>query len=534
TLNDTRLLCLDADWEEIASESGQNPLPRAMAADLAYVIYTSGSTGTPKGVKIQHRALVNYIWWAKAVYVQGEQLDFPLYSSLAFDLTVTSIFTPLLTGNRVVVYQPELWQSPLMEILKDDQVGVLKLTPSHLSLIKDADNSQSHIKRLIVGGEAFESELARQVYESFGRQVEIFNEYGPTEATVGCMIHRFDPAQVELASVPIGRPAANVQIYILDEQLLPVPENVVGEVYIAGAGLAAGYLNRADLTAASFIANPFVPEQRMYRTKDLARRLPDGEIEYVGRQDEQVKFHGYRVELNEIRSVQNSYPGVRDSVVLLRKKAGPGNEQMIAYYAARQEIEARLLREFMAQSLIKETIPNVFVHLKKLPLTVNGKVNLKALPDLEEARLATKQQYQATRTPIEATLATIWEEILSVRQIGLDANFFELGGHSLLVTQVMSRVREAFGVEVGLRELFEQPTVKELGQSIERELRQGAGVGAPPIERRERVGELPLSFAQQRLWFIDQFEPGRTVYNIPMSVRLSGELNVMALEQTLN
>ncbi len=533
TMNDTRLLCLNSDWEEIASESEQNPSPRATAEDLAYVIYTSGSTGTPKGVKIQHRALVNYIWWAKDVYVQDEKLDFPLYSSLAFDLTVTSIFTPLLTGNRVVVYRPDRWQSSIAEILKDDQVGVLKLTPSHLSLIKDADNSQCHIKRLIVGGEAFESELARQVYESFGGQVEIFNEYGPTEATVGCMIHRFDPAQVELASVPIGRPAANVQIYLLDEQLLPVPENVVGEVYISGDGLAAGYLNRDELTAESFICNPFRPEQRMYRTKDLARWLPDHEIDYIGRKDEQVKFHGYRVELNEIRSVLNGYPGVRDSVVLVRKKPGHGNDLMIAYYAARQEIEPRLLRDFMAQSIIKETIPNVFVHLKKLPLTMNGKVNLKALPDIEESRLATKHQYQATRTPIEAALATIWEEILSVRQVGLDANFFELGGHSLLVTQVVSRVREAFGVEVGMRELFERPTVKELGRTIERELRQGAGVSAPPIERRERVDELPLSFAQQRLWFIDQLEPGGSFYNVPAAVRLKGGLNQAALEQTL-
>jgi acyl-coenzyme A synthetase/AMP-(fatty) acid ligase/acyl carrier protein len=238
-----------------------------------------------------------------------------------------------------------------------------------------------------------------------------------------------------------------------------VAENVIGELYISGDGLAAGYLNRDDLTAESFISNPFRPGQRMYRTKDLARWLPDHEIDYVGRRDEQVKFHGYRVELNEIRSVLNRYPGIRDSVVLVRKKTGHGSDLMIAYYAARQEIEPRLLRDFMAQSIIKETIPNVFVHLKKLPLTLNGKVNIEALPDVEESRAQTNHRYLAARTPVEAALASIWEETLGFKQVGIEDNFFELGGHSLLATQLMSHVREVFQVELQLRSLFAEPTV---------------------------------------------------------------------------
>jgi tyrocidine synthetase-3 len=309
-LNDgVQVILMDSeDWQRMATEGHPYKASSVASADPAYVIYTSGSTGQPKGVKISNRALVNYLSWCKDVYVRDEDVSFALYSSLAFDLTVTSIFVPLLSGNRLVIYGRSD-RFPVYSIVQENLVDVLKLTPSHLALIKDLDNRHSRVKRLIVGGESLSTDLATQVHESFGGQVEILNEYGPTEATVGCMIYRFDPARDQRRSVPIGRPAANVQIYVLDEHLSPTPENVTGELYIAGAGLADGYVNRAELTAEKFISNPFVPGTRMYRSGDRARWLASSELEYLGRGDEQVKYHGYRIELSEISSALNQQRG---------------------------------------------------------------------------------------------------------------------------------------------------------------------------------------------------------------------------------
>ena len=529
----TQVLCLDSDWETIAQESDENPASGVTADNLAYLIYTSGSTGQPKGVKIQHSSLVNYIWWAKEVYPRGERLAFPLYSSLAFDLTVTSIFTPLITGNKLVIYPQQGRESPLQKILQDNRVGVLKLTPSHLALIKDKDNRDSQVKRLIVGGEAFDTNLANQVYNSFGGKVEIFNEYGPTEATVGCMIYRFDPATDNRAFVPIGKPAANVQIYILDEPLNPVAENVTGELYISGDGLAQGYLNREELTLERFIDNPFIPGSKMYKTGDLARWLPQGDIEFLGRADDQVKFHGYRVELNGIRCTLNQHPQVRNSVVVAEKNKN-GHDVMIAYYVSRQELESAQLRAFLSESIIEETIPNLFVHLERMPLTSNGKINYRALPTLEEARQRLKRTFVAPRTPVEEILIAIWAQVLVLKQVSVYDNFFELGGHSLLATQIISRVRDAFQVELPLRRLFETPTVAGLAEGIEVAMRAKRGLPAPPMLPLPRDRELPLSFAQERLWFLDQLEPDSPAYNIPAAVRIRGSLNVTALEQSVN
>ncbi len=273
------VLTQDSDWPAIARESATAPISEATPDDLAYVIYTSDSTG----VEISHRSLVNYIWWAKEQYVRGETVAFALYSSLAVNLTVTSIYTPLITGNRIVIYREDSCSSAVEEILKDNKVGVLKLTPRDLSLLKNRDNSSSRIQRLIVSGEQLETELANEVLRSFNGSVEIINEYGLAEATAGCMIHRFNPDGDARVFVPVGKPAANTQIYVLDDDLNPVAENVLGEMYLAGDGLAHGYLNRPRLTAGKFITNPFTPGQRMYRTGDLARWLPQGIIEYAGR-----------------------------------------------------------------------------------------------------------------------------------------------------------------------------------------------------------------------------------------------------------
>ncbi len=525
-----RVMCIDATEQVPELVSDANLDHTATPDDVVYVIYTSGSTGQPKGVNISHRALINYAWWARDAYLQNESLAFALYSSLSFDLTVTSIYVPLITGNEIVIHRWEGKEAPLDKILRDGQTGVLKLTPSHLSLIKEFDNRQSSVKRLIVGGEALGTELARQVHESFGGQIEIYNEYGPTEATVGCMLYRFDPERDARTFVPIGRPAANVRIYVLDQSLKPCAENVTGELYIAGDGLAQGYLNRQELTDERFISDPFVAGARMYRTGDLCRRLPEGELEYLGRQDEQIKFHGYRIELQEIQWALKKHPQVRDCVALVTKDKH-GHDVLVAYYVSRQELEIAELRTFLSTILIEETIPNVFVHLRKLPLTLNGKVNHEALPSIEEAKQKMRRAYTPPRSPREEVLAAIWAEVLGVERIGIFDNFFELGGHSLLATQVISRVRETLKVELPLRIVFESQTIAALSEKVEA---AEAKTDTDPIERVARDQRLPLSFAQQRLWFLDQLEPGSPFYNQSGAVRLSGSLNVDALRKSIN
>lgn len=506
----------------------------ATAQDLAYVIYTSGSTGEPKGVEIKHSSLINYVWWGKDTYLRNDELAFPLYSSLAFDLTVTSVHLPLITGNTIHIYPHDNTENPLLAVMRDDQVGVLKLTPSHLSLIKGGDSVGRRVKRLIVGGEAFETKLTAQIRENFGEDVEIFNEYGPTEATVGCMIHKVDPAQDDRAFVPIGKPIANTQIYVLDKELKPVAINILGELYIGGDGLARGYLNKPELTSERFVDNPFIPGQKMYKSGDLARRLPEGTLEYAGRKDDQIKFHGYRVEVNEIRSTLNRHPSVTDCCLVVTRDTNE-NDVMIAYYVAPREIEASELRSFMLEKVIEETVPNFFVRVEHLPLTVNGKINYKALPTLEQIRQSAKQSFVAPRNLTQDVLATIWAEVLGLEQVGIDNDFFQLGGHSLVAGQIISRARKAFQVELPLRSLFEAPTVAGLSEVIEAAQREKMGLPAPPaLVRVSRDQPLPVSFAQQRLWFNDRIQPGNIAYNIYPSFRLKGVLDVAALEQSLN
>jgi amino acid adenylation domain-containing protein len=496
-----RTICLDTDWPAIARESGANLTNAAKPDDIAYVIYTSGSTGTPKGVAVSHRSLVNYIWWAKDVYLQGEQLDFPLYSSLGFDLTVTSIYTPLVTGNRLLVYRQQGREFALQEVLRDNKSGALKLTPGHLALMQGQDNRGSPIKRLIVGGEALTTKLARAVYDSFGGRVEIFNEYGPTEATVGCMIYRFDPASDERPFVPIGRPAANVQIYLLDEQLQPVAENVLGEIYIAGDGLAVGYLNRKDLTAQRFVPNPFVAGRRMYRTGDLARRLPDGNLDYAGRADAQVKLRGYRIELGEIEAALGRHPAVREAAVLLREDV-PGDQRLVGYLVTEtgQNPSTAELRQFMAESLPAYMVPSAFLTLAAMPVTANGKLDRRALPAIGFERPEVEAAYVAPRTKTERAVAAIWQEILRIERIGIHDNFFDLGGHSLLLAQVHSRLEEMFQRGSTIVDMFEYPTVSTLARFMEgdEEEAERAAEDSARIERQRESRHRLVERRRQR------------------------------------
>ena len=313
-----QVICLDHDGAQFASHSIANPSSVVQTEHLAYVIYTSGSTGKPKGVMIQHGSLVNYGWWAKQHYLQGESLDFALYSSFAFDLTVTSLFVPLLAGGRIVIYPENTAGYPaILDVVQTDLVDIIKLTPAHLTLVTDLIGATTKLKKLIVGGEDFKTNLAQKIIEQ-RNDIEIYNEYGPTEATVGCMLHRFDPLSDHAASVPIGKPAANQQIYLLDTNLNPTPIGVIGEIYIGGAGVARGYLNRPDLTAERLVPDPLQSGQKLYRTGDLARWKAMGQLEFLGRRDQQIKWHGFRVELGEIEAALQSHPTIQACIVDLQ------------------------------------------------------------------------------------------------------------------------------------------------------------------------------------------------------------------------
>ena len=521
-----KIYCLDDP--ALYHEDNSNPERISHPEDLAYIIYTSGSTGKPKGVMIEQRGLVNYIRWAQKKYLGDERLDFPLYSSISFDLTVTSIFTPLITGNRVVIY-PDHYKTRLMErIITDNQVGIVKLTPTHLKLLLNLNFTTSGIKKFIVGGEDLKVELARAVDRKFNGNIEIYNEYGPTETVVGCMIYRFDRENDRRISVPIGVPADNTQIYLLDQYLKPVPEGVSGEIYIGGAGVARGYIRQPELTLQKFVANPFIPGTYMYKTQDLARRLPDGNIEFIGRNDNQVKIRGYRIELGEVESRILKYPRVKEAVVLAKEEtaaAAESSSYLAAYLVTDPELQIPELKGFLLEKLPDYMVPSYFITLERLPLTQNGKIDFKALPAPESVAGGAVLEAPADET--EAKLVTIWREILGIEKIGVTDDFFNLGGHSLKVTFLLNRIHKEFNVEVPMNEVFKAPTVRKIANFIKK-ASANIYVSLQPVEPREYY---PVSAAQKRLFIIHQFEGIGTAYNTPGALLVEGGLNRETLER---
>ena len=481
---------------------------------------------------ISHEALSRYSLWAAATYFPTPGKTVPLHSALSFDLTVTSLFAPLLAGGTIRVYRQEASEPAIERVLREGAVEVLKLTPSHLVLVRDHRLDESRLERLIVGGEELPTALAREVWAATGGTLEIWNEYGPTEATVGCMLQRFESDE-DRPAVAIGRPAPDTQIYLLDDGLEPVPTGAVGELVIGGPVLANGYFGRPDLTAERFVPHPFANGERLYRSGDLARHTADGRVHFLGRRDQQVKFHGHRLEFDEIRSALIRHPEVRDAVLRLVADRH-GDKVLVVYYVARRELEVRDLRDFLSTKVPQEVIPNLFVHLRRLPLNLHGKVNFQALPGLEEIRRSTSRTALRTaRTPTEELLAGIWCEVLGLPAVGLDDQFFELGGHSLLGTRVISRVREWLGLEIPLRELFAAPRLGELAARIDAVRRRQPHPAPPRIRPVANRDALPLSFAQQRLWLVEQLEPGNAAYNTHLPLLLSGRLDAAALAMAL-
>ncbi|MDB4894665.1 MAG: amino acid adenylation domain protein, partial [Firmicutes bacterium] len=519
------------EWAEIARESGHNPERVAGPDNLAYVIFTSGSSGRPKGVMIEHRSLVNLLLSMLQRPGLTDQDVFVALAPIAFDMSVPDMFLPLIAGARMVIAPREAAGDGrlLGELLERSGATVLPATPATWRLLLESGWQGDDRLVMLCGGEALPRELADRLLAAGSR---LWNLYGPTEATVWATLHDMAPGA---GPVTVGRPMPNMQVYILDGLLQPVPAGVAGEVHIGGAGLARGYLNRPELTAEKFIADPFRVGGRLYKTGDLARFLPDGTIEHLGRIDDQVKVRGFRIELGEIEVLLSKHPAVTEAVVTTRADTR-GDQMLVAYFVsgADQPPTVGELRSFLREQLPEYMIPGIFVALERIPLSANGKVDRRALPAPEQSRPELESAYVTPRTPAEELLAGIWAELLDVAHAGLYDNFFELGGHSLLATQAISRVRDAFAVDLPLRSIFQNPTVAGMAEAIEAAVAGGERMAVAPILPISRDGDLPLSFAQQRLWFVDQFEPATALYNIPAVIRLSGPLDVAALEQSLN
>ncbi len=511
---------------DLSGYEEENLVVSTNPVDRAYVIYTSGSTGQPKGVMIEHRGLVNYVSWARKVYLQGEILDFPLYSSPAFDLTVTSIYIPLLSGSKIVIYGNEDHELLISKIVQDNKVQIIKLTPAHLQILKNLDIKDSNLKRMIVGGEELKRDLAAEIYEKFNGNIEIYNEYGPTETVVGCMIYKFDYEKDHGVSVPIGKPADNVQIYLLDERLKPVATGIEGEIFISGDGVARGYLNKAELTNERFVQNPFISEKRMYKTGDLARRLYTGDIEFLGRIYSQVKVRGFRIELGEIENKLVSSEAIREAVVI-DLEDDIKEKYLAAYFVADVELSSEELREYLATELPEYMIPAYFVQLDSLPLTINGKIDRKSLPDPISIR--EQCEYDAPKTDLQEKLAKIWGEVLNREQIGITDSFFEMGGHSLNAIMISSRVSQELNIELPLMIIFENPTIKQLAEFIGGS-EENIYSSIQKIEEREFY---PLSSAQKRLYILNQFEGMKTGYNMPVVMKIEGEFNKERIEDII-
>ncbi len=492
------------------------------AANTAYVIFTSGSTGRPKGVAVPHSAVVNQMLWKRDAFDLGPDDAVLLKTVATFDLSVWEFWSALTSGARLVIATADGHRDPdyLLRLLRDERVTTLHSVPSMLSMLMTAAGGEvaSSLRRVLAIGEALPAATAQQFRAD--NAAVLFNLYGPTEAAVSVTVHETDDADTTV--VPIGVPEWNTRVHVLDARLRPVPVGVAGELYLAGAQLARGYHGRPDLTADRFVADPF-GGGRMYRTGDIVHWNRGGELVYRDRADFQVKVRGYRIELGEIESVLRARAEVRDVAVLVRNDPHVG-DRLVAYVvpAGGAELDAAATKTALAQALPSYMVPSVFVVLEALPLNTNGKLDRRALPEPEfEAG-----QFRAPTTPVEEIVAGILAEVLGIERAGLDDDFFELGGNSLLATQLASRLGAALDTRVSVRTVFEASTVAALAGRIQPSVGRGA---RPPLVPEPRPDRVPLSLAQQRMWTLNQVDPGSGAYNIPVAVRLSGSLDVDAL-----
>ena len=520
-------LSLDLHLGDIALQSTVNPPHRGSVEDLAYVLHTSGSTGKPKGVEITQRNLVNFLTTMQHEPGMKPCDTLLAVTTLSFDIAGLELYLPLITGARVVISSRSDASDPtaLIALMQRHRVSVMQATPATWLMLFEAGWTGDSSLKVLCGGEAISQELASKLSAATS---ELWNMYGPTETTIWSSVSRI-PAAMD-TPITIGRPIANTTMYVLDPLKQLVPIGVHGELYIGGDGVARGYWQRPELTAERFVASPFTPGARIYRTGDLAKFLPDGTIQCLGRIDNQIKIRGFRIELGEIETVLGAQPGIKDCVVVTCEDT-PGNKRLVAYIVveATGMPATADLPALLATSLPDYMVPHVYMTLDSLPLTPNGKVDRKALPAPDV--LPDEAEYVVPRTDTEHALAAIWSGVLQINPIGATTNFFSLGGHSLLATQVISRIRRLMDVELPLRDIFEFPTIEGLAKRIDATTRSQQVTGIPCVSRDQ---PLALSFAQERLWFLDQFEPGNPRYNAPLPMRLKGPLSAAAMRDAIN
>ena len=535
-----RLLLIDADAPEIFAQPVENTGRRPDQEHLAYVIYTSGSSGIPKGVLVSHRAIVGHCLDVLEEYGLTPEDRVLQFASFSFDVALEQLLPPLAVGAIVVLRGEELWSGlELAEKISDAGLTVVNLPTAlwHRAMTDWAgnrDGSPHPLRLFLVGGEPMSPSIAAQWRQTPYASAALVNAYGPTEATITATISRVPGSLTDRVS--IGRPLGRRHAYVLDRGLELLPFGIPGELCLGGDGLARGYLDRPALTAEKFVPDPSgrEPGARLYRTGDLARRRVDGEFEILGRIDRQVKVRGFRIELGEIEASLERHPEVREAVVVLREDR-PLEKRLVGYVVLRpgsRRAPQDLLEELAAR-LPEPMIPSAIVLLQALPLTSNGKVDRAALPPPQGSMSMDVGEASAFRSPVEELLAGIWSEVLGVERVGPEDNFFDLGGHSLLATQAISWICDAFGVNLPLRRMFELPSLSALAGGIDAAMRAGDRLPAPPMERVSRDRPLPLSFAQERLWFLHQLEPDTPAYNFSAVVRLSGKLDVRALRETL-
>ncbi|MGB2958307.1 MAG: amino acid adenylation domain-containing protein, partial [Bacteroidota bacterium] len=526
-------ICLDADWDEISRESDSCSKNGVTPRNLAYMIYTSGSTGRPKGVLIEHRGVTNLIAHMRAEWDIERHTRVLHFASLSFDASVPEVFIPLLSGASLWLTAKDVAMSPLdlHQKMSAEGINVALLPPTLLSVLSDHD--LPHVRTVSSGGESCPWEVANRW--SQGRK--FINAYGPTEITVASCWYTVNGRVQKATTVPIGRPMGNVKMYLVDEWMNLVPAGVPGEVYIGGVGVARGYHGRPTLTAERFVPDPYSSEagSRMYRTGDLARYLDDGSIEYLGRLDNQVKIRGFRIELGEIEARMEEYPDVRKAVVDVRED-GSGEKRLVGYFVAHNNKSPQPgeLQEYLGYLLPEYMVPSVYVELQAFPLSPSGKVDRRALPAPGREQLSRAAVYSPPHTPTEEIVAGIWASVLGVDRVGVHDDFFDLGGHSLRATQAAARIRDAFTLDFPIRAVFENRTVAALAKAIDAAREEEQERLTPLLQPVTRDGELPVSFAQQRLWFLDQLAPGSPMYNIPVALSIQGPLDVTALEKSMS
>ena len=522
---DPRLQIVSLDRDSVTASQRNDKIAKSevKSSNLAYIIYTSGSTGQPKGVAIEHRNAVNLLHWAKTVYGKNELAGVFASTSICFDLSVFELFVPMTCGGKVIL----AWNAlSLHDLAAKQEITLINTVPSVMTQLLKLSPLPETVRVVNLAGERLKLELVENLYKQASVE-KVYDLYGPSETTT----YSTFALRTTEGPTTIGRPVANTCVFILDSRLQPVPVGVEGELYIGGDGLARGYLNRPEMTSEQFVRPPFneLCAKRLYRTGDQARYQADGNIEFLGRTDNQVKIRGYRIEPGEIEAVLNQHPTIKESVVLAREP----DLNLIGYFVpkAASPIISEL-RNFLREKLPDYMVPPLLVELEILPLLPNGKIDRIALQSPDNMGPELKEAYVEARTQVEELLAQIWGEILMVRAMSIHDNFFELGGHSLLAIQIISRVREAFQKDVPLSALFDAPTVAGLAATIEKTISAGFDE-LPLIVRVPRGGPFPLSINQEYLWRLERIIPGTHFFNMPYVYRLSGNLNVAALEQAL-